>query len=351
MAQFNFVLPFLPTKPVGGVKNLFQFANRLAAKGHQITIYCSVQRPFKKSKTPVWFRLLLNRLSVHRVNWFSLHANIKLKVVPALKDQYIPDAQATLSTWWQMAYALADLNKSKGIKINLIQDYELWVGQEEAVHASYKLPIQHVVIARYLENLVFEHSGQRPILINTPIDTKKFIKTVPIEERNPLTVMMMYSEEPRKGSEYGLKALSILKQKNPTLKVTLFSVYDRPNHIPPWMDYYQRPDDLVSLYNQHAIFISPSLGEGWALPPAEAMACGCALVCTNIGGHQDYAIHMKTASLVETQNPDMMARAIEDLIDDQNLKNTLATAGHQFIKSFDWDEAVSKLETILLNKL
>ncbi|MCE7864547.1 MAG: glycosyltransferase [Bacteroidetes bacterium CHB5] len=350
MAQFNFVLPFLPTKPVGGVKNLFQFANRLAAKGHQVTIFCAVQRPFKKSKTPVWFRLLINRLSLSRVGWFDLHSTIKLKVIPALNDRYIPDAQATLSTWWQMAYALASLNTSKGIKINFIQDYELWIGQEEAVHASYKLPVRHVVIARYLEKLVFEQSGKKPTIINTPIDTKKFIKALPVEERKAATVMMMYSEEPRKGSEFGLKALSLLKEKVHELEVTLFSVYDRPAHIPVWMNYYQRPHDLVSLYNQHAIFISPSLGEGWALPPAEAMACGCAVVCTNIGGHQDYARHMQTAWLVEPQNPDMMAKAIEALINNQTLKNTMATSGYQFIKSFDWDEAVNQLEAILLNK-
>ncbi|MBX2894985.1 MAG: glycosyltransferase family 4 protein [Cyclobacteriaceae bacterium] len=279
-----------------------------------------------------------------------MHPGIKLKIVPALKDQYIPDAQATLSTWWQMAYALADLTQSKGIKINLIQDYELWTGQQEAVHGSYKLPIQHVVIARYLEKLVFEHSGRQPILINTPIDTKKFILSTPVEERNAATVMMMYSEEPRKGSVYGLEALQQLKQKIPALRVTLFSVYARPAHIPTWIDYVQRPDNLVSLYNQHAVFISPSLGEGWALPPAEAMACGCALVCTDIGGHQDYAIHMQTAWLVEPQNPDMMANAIEKLINNQILKNTLATTGHQFIKSFDWDEAVNKLESVLLGR-
>ncbi|MBX2914255.1 MAG: glycosyltransferase family 4 protein [Cyclobacteriaceae bacterium] len=268
----------------------------------------------------------------------------------AVNDQSIPDAHATLSTWWQMAYAVASLSNSKGLKINLIQDYELWTGQEENVHASYKLPVQHVVIARYLEQLVFEKSGRLPILINTPIDTKKFIRTIASEDRNPASVIMMYSEEPRKGSEFGLEALNQLKQKLPALKVTLFSVYPRTAKIPTWMDYHQKPTNLVSLYNQHAIFISPSLGEGWALPPAEAMACGCAIVCTNIGGHQDYAKHLQTAWLVEPQNPASMANAIAALISNQTLKNSLATNGHQFIQSFDWDEAVSKLELVLLGK-
>jgi glycosyltransferase involved in cell wall biosynthesis len=350
MSHFNFVLPSLPTKPVGGVKNMFQFANRLAERGHDITIYYSVKRPFKKQRTPTWLRLMIWKLR-KKPTWFTLNKSIQQLVIPEVADKHIRDSDATMCTWWQMAYAINELSPSKGIKINFIQDYELWTGQEEKVHESYKLPLTHVVIARYLQDIVEEYNGVRPPLVNTPINIDQFTMTTPPVERQPASLIMMYSEEPRKGSRYGIEALELVKKRIPSLRVTLFSVYERTDAIPEWMDYYRRPSDLPGLYNQHALFFSPSLGEGWGLPPAESMACGCTVVCTNIGGHRDYAIDGQTAVLVEPKNVNDMAEKICRVIEDRQLRLKLSEGGHNLITTqFTWERAVSELESILLGK-
>src|SRR3546814_13925355 len=52
---------------------------------------------------------------------------------------------------------------------------------------------------------------------------------------------------------------------------------------------------LRDLYNQAAIFVSASHEEGWGLPPAEAAACGAALVVSSNGGHSDYLTDRETA--------------------------------------------------------
>lgn len=349
MSRFNFILPSLPTKPVGGVKNMFQFANRLRERGHDITIYYSIRRPFKKQKTPVWLRLMISKLRKGKVSsWFTLDPSIHQEVIPEVSDKYIRDADATMCTWWQMAYAINDLSPSKGHKVNFIQDYELWTGQEDRVHESYKLPLQHVVIAKYLQDIVEKFGGTRPPLVNTPIDTSHF--RIIKKDRSPGSVIMMYSEETRKGTKYGLEALQILKKEIPELKVTLFSVYERPQEVPEWMNFFTRPSNLVELYNEHAIYFSPSLGEGWALPPAESMACGCAVVCTDIGGHRDYAIDGQTALLVPVKDVTAMAAAIKKIILDESLRLRLSTNSHALISTeFTWDQAVGKLEQILKN--
>lgn len=351
MARLNFILPSLPTKPVGGVKNIFQFANRFCAKGHDVAIYYSVIRPFRKQRTPVWLRMLIWRLRKNKVAWFPLDKAIRQEIVPEASDRYIRDADATISTWWQMAYALTELGTSKGFKCNFIQDYELWTGQEERVHASYKLPVKHVVIAKYLQDIVEKESSIRPPLVNTPIDTSRFVMEKPASERTPASVIMMYSEEPRKGSMYGIEALKLVKKNIPGLKVTLFSVYERPADIPEWMEFHRRPSNLPQLYNEHAIFFSPSLGEGWGLPPAESMACGCAVVCTDIGGHRDYAIDGETALLVPSKEINEMAEKIIKIITDDGLRSRLSGAGYKLIKTeFTWEQAVAGLEAILLKK-
>jgi glycosyltransferase involved in cell wall biosynthesis len=351
MARFNFVIPSLPTKPVGGVKNMFQFANRLRAKGHDIVIYYSVKRPFKKNKTPVWLRMPIWKLRKKNIKWFQLDKSIGQEIVPEISDRFVRDADATMCTWWQMAYAVGGLSPSKGLKVNFIQDYELWTGQEDRVHDSYKLPLKHVVIAQYLQDIVEQYNGTRPPLVNTPINTDTFKLVKPAAERQPASVIMMYSEEQRKGSMYGIEALEQVKKQIPELKVTLFSVYKRPDSLPGWMDFYTRPSNLPDLYNEHAVFISPSLGEGWGLPPAESMACGCAVVCTNIGGHRDYAIDGVTAMLVEAKDTNAMAEKIIRVIGEKDLRLKLSGAAQKLISTeFIWPVAVSRLESILLGK-
>ena len=88
---------------------------------------------------------------------------------------------------------------------------------------------------------------------------------------------------------------------------------------------------MNTVYNQHAIFFSPSLAEGWALPPAEAMAAGCALVCTQIGGHADYAFTNETALLVEPKNIQDMVHKLRRLLNDKLMRIQLAERGHEFI--------------------
>ena len=106
------------------------------------------------------------------------------------------------------------------------------------------------------------------------------------------------------------------------------------------------------MYNSASIFFSPSNGEGWALPPAEAMACGCAVICTDIGGHLDYAIDGKTALLVQPKNVNDMVEKIIKMLEDPTLLNNISKNGQQLITSnFSWEKSTKKLEDCFLNSL
>lgn len=345
--RINIILPFPVTKPVGGPKIMYEYANRLAALGHSITIYHAIERPFKKSSTPTFIKQAIFALrGVARPKWFTLDPSIKSVIVPAIINKHIADADICFGTWWQMAYAINGLPDSKGKKFNLIQDYEIWGQQQDKVDASFSLPLHHLVIARYLQELVTEKTnGKIPEHIPNAIDTNRFTISNPIRERKHGSIIMMYSEEPRKGTGFGITALKKVHEQFPGLDVQLFGVYPEPSGLPAWMHYVQRPDNLPALYNRASIFISPSLGEGWALPPAEAMACGCAVVCTNIGGHRDYAIQDSSALLVDAEDADGLAEKIIYLINNDSERKSLAERGNRLItEEFSWNHSVQLLE-------
>lgn len=344
--KISMVLPFPVTKPVGGAKIMYEYANRLAERGHRVTVFHSIKRPFKYSRTPVWLRRFVFFLrGVERPGWFDLDSRVGSKIVPEISDMYLPEADIVMSTWWQMAYAINAMSPSRGRKFNFIQDHEIWKGQQELVHKSYSLDLHHIVIARYLQDLVHEKSGRKPVHIPNAIDTSRFRLMIPPEKRDSFSVIMMYSQEPRKGTQFGMQCLLLLKERFPALRVTLFGVYEEPSDLPEGFIYHRRPSNLPELFNQSAIFASPSLGEGWALPPAEAMACGCALACTEIGGHLDYAVDGDTAVLFPPSDSDAMFKGLFGLMTDTEERIRLSRNGHQMITgSFSWEKSVAALE-------
>ena len=108
---------------------------------------------------------------------------------------------------------------------------------------------------------------------------------------------------------------------------------------------------LVQIYNSVSIFLSSSLAEGFALPPAEALACGCAVVATDSGGIREYAEHGKTALLSPPGHPEALAQNLLRVLEDDGLRMQLAKQGHEKIKEFTWERSTDLLEKFLLKQI
>ena len=73
------------------------------------------------------------------------------------------------------------------------------------------------------------------------------------------------------------------------------------------------------------------------------MLCGCAIVCTNIGGYTVVAKDNYTALLAEVGNYHQLANNITKLIENDNLRYEIAKNGHNLIKNYTWENAFNKL--------
>ena len=91
--------------------------------------------------------------------------------------------------------------------------------------------------------------------------------------------------------------------------------------------------------NNAAIFVAASNKEGWALPPAESMQCGCALVCTDIGGFADYAKNGETALTSPVYDVQALADNILALIKDNGKRVKIAKAGNEYIQRFTMENS------------
>jgi glycosyltransferase involved in cell wall biosynthesis len=160
-------------------------------------------------------------------------------------------------------------------------------------------------------------------------------------------VALLFSLAPTKGSRDGIEALRIAKAKCPEMCAVLFGIPSRPKTLPAWIEYRRNPRQahlVRDIYNGSSVYMCSSLAEGFGLPPAEAMACGCAVVTTDCGGIRDFAINGTTALVSPTQNPRLLAENLVRVLGDDSLRSRLAESGRQEIQLFNWERSTTLME-------
>lgn len=355
--RVTFVLPDYRPEPIGGYRVVYEYADFLARRGHEVNIvYMRGPRPDDGSWSPVeflkrWLWALRIRL-LHRplVSWHRFNPRIRLNLVPNFTDANLSDADAIVATGWQTAAPVAALGAKKGAKFYLIQHYETWAGPKEAVDATWRLPLFKIVISKWLADVGAQLGASNIQHIPNGIDFGKFSITEPPAQR-PMSIVSMYHIQKMKGIPDALAVLTMFHQKYPDVPVTMFGAMARGAQVPDWITYYQNPDQdflVREIYNKHAVYLGASREEGWALPPAEAMACGCVFVGTDIGGFRDYATDRDTALLSAPGDRAKMLANLIAVTDDVELRRAIQERGTNNIRQFTWERAGSSLEEYLL---
>lgn len=353
--KITFLLPLSGDRPVGGFKVAYEYANFLAANGHEVSVVhpalLRTDDTFFSRAGYRAFREYRNRKrdgNYKPDSWFKVRPDVKLLWVPSLKEKYIPKSDAVIATAWETAEWLATYKIPERAKFYLIQHLETWQGNEDRVMATWKLPLKKIVIAGWLQEIA-NGIGEFSTLIPNGFDFERFGRDIPAEERDPNKLLMLYHAFDWKGSADGMAAFQIAQAQIPELSLTLFGVGEPPAEMPPNAVYLRNATQemLRELYNEHSIFIAPSWAEGFPLPPAEAMQCGAAIVATDCGGHRAYMTDGVTAVMSPIKEPGALATNLLAMIRDRELRMRIANGGWAHIQDFTWQRAGKALEAVL----
>jgi glycosyltransferase involved in cell wall biosynthesis len=96
-------------------------------------------------------------------------------------------------------------------------------------------------------------------------------------------------------------------------------------------------EDLPILYSAAGAFVYPSLYEGFGLPPVEAMACGCPVICSGRGSLEE--VVGNAAKIIDPENPGSMAEALQQLFASPDYRADLARLGLERARHFSWEQA------------
>jgi len=100
-------------------------------------------------------------------------------------------------------------------------------------------------------------------------------------------------------------------------------------------------EDLPALYNLAELFVFPSLYEGFGLPPLEAMACGTPVVISDRPSLPE--VVGEAGLMVEATDGQELARAMEQVLTDENLRREMREKGLKQAEKFTWEAAAGKL--------
>jgi len=357
--RITFVLPGFARTPVGGFKVVYEYSNRLVARGHQVAIV----HPWRLANIlppplpNVYRRLrrearhLQHTFARPRLPWFALDKRVRMLFVIEPTTCQTPDADVVFATAWQTAEYVIQYPPGKGEKFYLVMDFDPWLGPKDRLEATWRQPFKIVTISRWLYDKV-RGAGAAPnetVSIAVGIDHGSFRLMHNIAER-PEAIAMMVASASYKAPQDGLRALEIVKRLHPQLESTVFGPSrTRPERFPAWIAYRGNvaEAELVTVYNRSRIFGSSSVAEGFALPPAEAMACGCAVASTDSGGIREYAEHEVNALLSPPRDPEALARNMSRLLEDDGLRQKIAVAGHRRIQDFTWERSTDLLERFI----
>ncbi len=96
---------------------------------------------------------------------------------------------------------------------------------------------------------------------------------------------------------------------------------------------------LAILYRLAAVFVFPSLYEGFGLPPLEAMASGTPVITSNVSSLPE--VVGDAAVLIDPLQPDAIADAMRRVLTDAALRDDLRQRGLVRARQFSWERSVA----------
>jgi glycosyltransferase involved in cell wall biosynthesis len=107
--------------------------------------------------------------------------------------------------------------------------------------------------------------------------------------------------------------------------------------------------DLEALYREATALVFPSRFEGFGAPVLEAMRCACPVLAANATALPE--VVGRAGHLISPDNTDEWCQAMQDMLEDQDLRLLYAKAGTERALEFGWERSAAILEDAYVHAL
>jgi glycosyltransferase involved in cell wall biosynthesis len=308
--RISFIEPHLDL--YGGIRRVLEFSNRFTDRGEDVTIYHPTGQPCTWMECRARVRPLADLLrSSHDVVIFNN------------PPDYVWARRASAPL--KVFYILELYDRDRLLRFD---PKIFWPrkGRMLALKRTLQLPFLMVANASWIQEWLRDHMRLDVELQFGGVNTGLFHPRARTRGTGAFRILCSGDPREHKGTATIMDAVERVRR---THAVQLATYHGKG--IP------QR--EMAAVYGAADLFVDAQWHAGWNNPVIEAMACGTPVVCTDIGGVRDFAVHEKTALLVPPRDANALASSIVRMIDDDALRARLAAHALEVVARFDWDRA------------
>ncbi len=318
--KIAFVEPHLGV--YGGIRRILEFSNRFVARGENVTI-------FHPSGVPC--------------EWMACRARVRptAELLDESFDAVIfndpPDYRLVrrARTALKVFYILELYDKDRLLEWN---PKILWPrkGRMMSLKRALQMPFLMVANATWIQRWLAQHMDLDSELVLGGVNRDLFHPLPGARDTSGAFVVLCSGDRrEHKGTRTVVDAIERVRERH--ANVVLETYHGKGI----------AQADMAACYARAHLFVDAQWHAGWNNPVIEAMACGTPVVCSDIGGVEDFAFHERTALLAAVRDTASFASAIGRMIEGPELRDRLAAAARREVERFDWDAAVDRFLVVL----
>lgn len=316
----------LPTLGVsGGVHVVCQHANRLARRGHDVT--------------------LLSLDLTHSLDWFP---GQQARVLPARAIP--PDCDVLIATSWATAFYVARLPARRKAYFVQSDETRFHVPGDYLQHLtrlSYLMNFEFITEAKWIQQWLQQVFGKTAVLVPNGLDDEIFFRDEPLAPPAPQGRILLEGaiDIPYKGMAEAFSVVSDLGAE-----VWCVSSLGRPKKGWRCDRFFEQVpiEQMRRLYSSCDVLLKMSSVEGFFGPPLEMMACGGTAVVTKVTGYDEYIVDGENALVVDIGDVAGAREAVRRILGDRTLQSRLREGGKATAADWRWEPSIDRLEQALL---
>ncbi len=362
--DYLFVLPAVPHGPAsGGYRVVYELSRRLSRDGFRAGLVFLVDNRFigiSESRRQWLHRFPLSVARVLRDESYleTVRKTEDLWGVDLIASDSINriDTRRVFATHFSTAFLVAHYaaTTEKFYLIEHAEDDPSYSGKlSQIASLTYSLPLRKIVTNRKMYD---RFRNENPLFLQLGFESDFYTLSKPIESRGGCVLIPLLKSE-SKGSVYGTNALGALKLEDPGISILSYGDLE-PSEVPSFVDCYfgqhsiraysgPRNPVLKNMYNTAAVFVLPSLIEGFSLPTLEAMHCGCAVVVTDNGGVNEYVRDGVNGVIVPVRDSESIKSAVTILLKNHTRRIQLARNALETSERFSFEKSYQSFQSIM----
>ena len=327
-------------------------------RGNEILVLSRYEAPIPGTRVLPWPQVtsenwLIRKFEVLRNAW-AFRSMVRAFEPDIVHIHYIPSSIINLLWYWGMKNLFVSPWGS-----DVISDYSAEIEGSSFYHRFLFRQARVVTATSHsLADVTRHYTDKEVHVVPFGVDCQMFRPTERINMTSAVTLAFVKHLEAKYGPEYLIRAVSLIVAEYPRTKLLMAGSGELRSQLEELtgqlgltgnvsflgaVEHRQVPEVLKNV----DIFVMPSIREGFGVAAVEAQAMEIPVVATKVDGIPEVVRDGITGILVEPRNPEQLATAIIELIENPEKRREMGKEGRKYVLSrYRWEDNAALMDDL-----